>query len=151
MDQLQLQIMERCHTPGTHTLTTTTNTLGICTPRRRTVHRTSVRKAQKIEASGTVSAKASGGKSTAAEARIGGCRNVVGKTGLLWSYQAFYSEGISPMAAMKPRTGDGPMEAVEEGHKIVMRIPTDGGGRLVVELNHEEAGELASVLSEAAG
>ena len=52
---------------------------------------------------------------------------------------------------MKPRTGDGPMEAVEEGHKIVMRIPTDGGGRLVVELNHEEAGELASVLSEAAG
>ena len=37
------------------------------------------------------------------------------------------------MAAMKPRTGSGPMEAVEESRKIVMRIPSDGGGRLVVE------------------
>lgn len=55
------------------------------------------------------------------------------------------------MAAMKPRTGNGPMEATEEGRKIVMRIPTDGGGRLVVELSHEEAAELAAVLSEAAG
>ena len=46
------------------------------------------------------------------------------------------------MAAMKPRTGSGPMEAVEESRKIVMRIPSDGGGRLVVELTKEEAGEL---------
>ena len=30
------------------------------------------------------------------------------------------------MAAMKPRTGNGPMEAVEESRKIVMRIPSDG-------------------------
>ncbi|MDY6049545.1 MAG: DUF3117 domain-containing protein [Corynebacterium sp.] len=50
------------------------------------------------------------------------------------------------MAAMKPRTGNGPMEAVEEGRKIVMRIPTDGGGRLVVELNKEEAAELGGLL-----
>ena len=53
------------------------------------------------------------------------------------------------MAAMKPRTGDSPMEAVDEGRKIVMRIPTDGGGRLVVELGHEEARELAAVLADA--
>ncbi|MDO4686830.1 MAG: DUF3117 domain-containing protein [Corynebacterium sp.] len=54
------------------------------------------------------------------------------------------------MAAMKPRTGNGPMEAAEEGRKIVMRIPTDGGGRLVVELNKEEAAELGALLLEAA-
>ena len=27
------------------------------------------------------------------------------------------------MAAMKPRTGDGPMEAVKEGRMIIMRVP----------------------------
>lgn len=54
------------------------------------------------------------------------------------------------MAAMKPRTGSGPMEAVEENRKIVMRIPSDGGGRLVIELTHEEAGELGALLTEAA-
>jgi len=42
------------------------------------------------------------------------------------------------------------MEAVEEGRKIVMRIPTDGGGRLVIELNKEEAGELGSLLTDVA-
>ncbi|QGU07007.1 hypothetical protein COCCU_05305 [Corynebacterium occultum] len=52
------------------------------------------------------------------------------------------------MAAMKPRTGSGPMEAVVESRKIVMRIPSDGGGRLVVELTKEEAAELGSLLSE---
>lgn len=51
------------------------------------------------------------------------------------------------MAAMKPRTGDGPMEVVREQRKLVMRIPTDGGGRLVVELNDEEAQELKDALS----
>ena len=38
------------------------------------------------------------------------------------------------MAAMKPRTGDGPMEVAKEGRGIVMRVPVDGGGRLVVEM-----------------
>lgn len=42
------------------------------------------------------------------------------------------------------------MEAAEEGRKIVMRIPTDGGGRLVVELDKEEAAELGGLLVEAA-
>lgn len=50
------------------------------------------------------------------------------------------------MAAMKPRTGNGPMEAVFESRKVVMRIPTDGGGRLVIEMSKEEAGELAQLL-----
>ena len=27
------------------------------------------------------------------------------------------------MAAMKPRTGDGPMEAVKEGRMVIMRVP----------------------------
>lgn len=55
------------------------------------------------------------------------------------------------MAAMKPRTGNGPMEVVEESRKIVMRIPSDGGGRLVVELNNEEAAELGTLLLGVAG
>lgn len=54
------------------------------------------------------------------------------------------------MAAMKPRTGNGPMEAVIENRKIVMRIPSDGGGRLVIELNNEEAAELGSLLTDVA-
>jgi len=40
------------------------------------------------------------------------------------------------MAAMKPRTGDGPLEAVKEGKKIVMRVPRRWWwGGLVVELS----------------
>jgi len=55
------------------------------------------------------------------------------------------------MAAMKPRTGDGPMEVTKEGRGIVMRVPIDGGGRLVVELNADEATELAGALKEVVG
>lgn len=29
------------------------------------------------------------------------------------------------MAAMKPRTGDGPMEAVKEGRLIIVRVPLE--------------------------
>ncbi len=50
------------------------------------------------------------------------------------------------MAAMKPRTGDGPMEVTKEGRGIVMRVPLEGGGRLVVELNAGEATELGDAL-----
>jgi Protein of unknown function (DUF3117) len=50
------------------------------------------------------------------------------------------------MAAMKPRTGDGPMEVTKEGRGIVMRVPLEGGGRLVVELNKTEAKELGDAL-----
>lgn len=51
------------------------------------------------------------------------------------------------MAAMKPRTGDGPLEAVKEGRLIVVRVPLEGGGRLVVSINDEEAAELHRALS----
>jgi hypothetical protein len=46
------------------------------------------------------------------------------------------------MAAMKPRTGDGPLEVTKEGRGIVMRVPLEGGGRLVVEMSAEEASDL---------
>jgi hypothetical protein len=52
-----------------------------------------------------------------------------------------------PMAAMKPRTGDGPLEVTKEGRGIVMRVPLEGGGRLVVELNATEASELGEALT----
>ncbi len=50
------------------------------------------------------------------------------------------------MAAMKPRTGDGPLEVTKEGRGLVMRVPLEGGGRLVVELNADEAKELRQAL-----
>ena len=55
------------------------------------------------------------------------------------------------MAAMKPRTGDGPLEVTKEGRGIVMRVPLEGGGRLVVELTPDEARDLGSQLSTVAG
>lgn len=51
------------------------------------------------------------------------------------------------MAAMKPRTGDGPMEAVRESRLIVVRVPLEGGGRLVVSVNNDEATELRDALA----
>jgi hypothetical protein len=51
------------------------------------------------------------------------------------------------MAAMKPRTGDGPMEAERETRGlIVLRVPLEGGGCLVVSVNDTEAKELYKVL-----
>jgi hypothetical protein len=55
------------------------------------------------------------------------------------------------MAAMKPRTGDGPLEVTKEGRGIVMRVPLEGGGRLVVELSADEANALGDALKGAAG
>jgi hypothetical protein len=55
------------------------------------------------------------------------------------------------MAAMKPRTGDGPLEVTKEGRGIVMRVPLEGGGRLVVELNADEAGALGDALKDVVG
>ena len=57
----------------------------------------------------------------------------------------------APMAAMKPRTGDGPLEVTKEGRGIVMRVPLEGGGRLVVELNAEEATALGDALKAVVG
>jgi len=55
------------------------------------------------------------------------------------------------MAAMKPRTGDGPLEVTKEGRGIIMRVPLEGGGRLVVELTADEAKDLGAQLTATAG
>ena len=52
------------------------------------------------------------------------------------------------MAAMKPRTGDGPLEVTKEGRGIVMRVPLEGGGRLVVEMSPDEAAALGDALKK---
>ena len=52
------------------------------------------------------------------------------------------------MAAMKPRTGDGPLEVTKEGRGIVMRVPLEGGGRLVVEMTPDEAAALGDALKD---
>jgi len=38
------------------------------------------------------------------------------------------------------------MEVTKEGRGLVMRMPVDGGGRLVVEINVAEAAELLECL-----
>lgn len=55
------------------------------------------------------------------------------------------------MAAMKPRTGDGPLEVTKEGRGIVLRMPLEGGGRLVVEMNAEEANALGQAIKDCVG
>ena len=55
------------------------------------------------------------------------------------------------MAALKPRTGDGPLEVTKEGRGIIMRMPVEGGGRIVIEMTPDEARDLGSQLSQVAG
>jgi hypothetical protein len=55
------------------------------------------------------------------------------------------------MAAMKPRTGDGPLEVTKEGRGIVLRMPLEGGGRLVVEMTPDEAKELVAAIDGCEG
>ncbi|SOC55677.1 DUF3117 domain-containing protein [Ornithinimicrobium cerasi] len=55
------------------------------------------------------------------------------------------------MAAMKPRTGDGPLEVTKEGRGIVLRMPLEGGGRLVVEMNADEATALGQAIKDCVG
>ncbi|MBO3129694.1 DUF3117 domain-containing protein [Dermatophilus congolensis] len=54
------------------------------------------------------------------------------------------------MAAMKPRTGDGPLEVAKEGRGIVLRMPIEGGGRLVVEMTADEAASLGVAIRDCA-
>jgi hypothetical protein len=56
-----------------------------------------------------------------------------------------------PMAAMKPRTGDGPLEVTKEGRGIVLRMPIEGGGRLVVEMTPDEAAALGEAIRSCPG
>lgn len=51
------------------------------------------------------------------------------------------------MAAQKPRTGDGPLEVTKEGRGNVLRLPVEGGGRLVMELNNDEVKALYEALA----
>ena len=67
------------------------------------------------------------------------------------NYLQTNDEKGAAMAAMKPRTGDGPMEAVKEGRLIIVRVPLEGGGRLVVSVNDAEAKELYDVLGGVVG
>src|SRR5438046_924935 len=53
------------------------------------------------------------------------------------------------MAAMKPRTGEGPLEARKEGRGIVMRVPLEGGGRIVVALSADQ-GTLSTTVAATA-
>jgi hypothetical protein len=55
------------------------------------------------------------------------------------------------MAAMKPRTGDGPLEVTKEGRGIVLRMPIEGGGRLVVEMTPDEAAALGKAIGDCPG
>ncbi|MGW5345074.1 DUF3117 domain-containing protein [Streptomyces sp. NPDC004050] len=52
---------------------------------------------------------------------------------------------------MRPRTGDGPLEVAKEGPDVMMRIPLEGGGRLVMALTPAGAGALADVLKNVVG
>ena len=51
----------------------------------------------------------------------------------------------------EPRTGVGPLEVNKEGRGIVMRVPLEGGGRLVVELTPDEADALGDALKKVVG
>lgn len=53
------------------------------------------------------------------------------------------------MAAMKPRTGEGPLEVTKEGRTLIVRVPLDGGGRLVLGLDATEAAQLKECLAGA--
>lgn len=64
------------------------------------------------------------------------------------SAKQFDSLGGPDMAAMKPRTGDGPLECPKEGRNYVLRLPLEGGGRLVIEMNAQEVKDLNTVLAD---
>ncbi len=52
------------------------------------------------------------------------------------------------MAAMKPRTGEGDLEVVKEGRSIVLKMPLEGGGRLVVEMSADEVHALGQAIDD---
>lgn len=55
---------------------------------------------------------------------------------------------MSLMAAQKPRTGDGPLEIVRESRSIILRIPLEGGGRLVLDMSEKDIEELKESLKQ---
>lgn len=61
------------------------------------------------------------------------------------------TQSLSLRAGIRPRTGDGPLEVTDEGQSLVMRLPLEGGSRLVVELTPHEADTLADKLDNVIG
>lgn len=61
------------------------------------------------------------------------------------------AESSSVNVTLRPRTGDGPLEVTEEGRGVVVRIPLEGGGRLVVEMTSDEAAAIAEALANVFG
>lgn len=57
------------------------------------------------------------------------------------------TSGVSDVAALKPRGGDGPMEIELGQGGCTMLIPVEGGGRLVVVLDSAEAEQLGTILA----
>ena len=55
------------------------------------------------------------------------------------------------MAARRPRTGAGPLVVTKAGLSIMLRMPLEGGGRLVVEMNAEEAQALGDAIKGCIG
>lgn len=51
------------------------------------------------------------------------------------------------MAAMKPRTSDGPLEAERDNHGVTVKIPLEGGGRMVLLFKDDELATLAEVVN----
>jgi hypothetical protein len=83
----------------------------------------------------------------------------------IWRVRDEQSTGVDPraqqistpygrdtlIAAMKPRTGDGPLEVTKEGRGIVLRMPLEGGGRLVVEMTPDEVRALGEAIDNCDG
>lgn len=51
------------------------------------------------------------------------------------------------MAAMKPRTSDGPLEAERDNRGVTVKIPLEGGGRMVLLFKDDELATLAEVVN----
>lgn len=51
------------------------------------------------------------------------------------------------MAAMKPRTSDGPLEAERDNRGVTVKIPLEGGGRMVLLFKDDELAALAEVVN----
>ncbi len=47
--------------------------------------------------------------------------------------------------------GDGPLEVTKEGRGIVLRMPLEGGGRLVVEMTPDEVRALGDAITNCEG
>ena len=82
---------------------------------------------------------------------VSGCRHIPRPCLHGAHAMAGVSEEGETMAAMKPRTGDGPLEVTKEGRGIVLRMPLEGGGRLVVEMTPDEAAALRDAIAGCEG